>query len=104
MPAPNFEVLFAKTAEDLSAVQALRYSVFVQELGGDGALVDHENGLERDPFDPHSQHMMLLDRARGKGVSEQLVGVYRLMDQSAAQRAGGFYSAQEFDLAPLLSG
>ena len=103
MPTPEFEVIFARTDEEHRAVQALRYKVFVTELGGDGPMIDHENGLEIDRYDQHSMYMMLLDRARGGDTSHQLVGAYRLMEQSGAQRAGGFYSAQEFDLAALMS-
>ena len=36
MPA-EFEVRLAKNAEDLLAVQRLRYDVFVQELGASGS-------------------------------------------------------------------
>ena len=43
-----FSVRLAKDAEDIAAAQRLRYEVFVTELGGDGALVDHEARLERD--------------------------------------------------------
>lgn len=101
MSQPDFDVIFAATAEDLRAVQALRYEVFVRELGGDGELVDHENGLEKDRFDPFSRHLILLDRARGATVAQQTVGAYRLMDLAGAEQAGGFYSAHEYDLEAL---
>jgi len=103
MPSPEFDVIFARTQEERRAVQALRYDVFVTELGGDGPMIDHVNGLEKDQFDPFSMYLMLLDRTRGDDISQQLVGAYRLMDQSGATRAGGFYSAKEFDLTPLTS-
>lgn len=101
MSQPEFETIFARTAEHLEAAQALRYQVFVQELGGDGALVDHARGLEQDRFDPFSEHLLLLDRTRGGGVSGQVVGAYRLLDQAGAEKTGGFYSEQEYDLTPL---
>ena len=101
MPA-EFEVRLAKNAEDLLAVQRLRYDVFVQELGASGPAVDHDLEIEADAFDAHSEHLMLLDRARGADLSGQLVGVYRMMTRSGAEDAGGFYTALEFDLAPLL--
>ncbi|MGH1578769.1 GNAT family N-acetyltransferase [Planktotalea sp.] len=103
MSQPDFDVVFATTGDELRAAQALRYDVFVRELGGDGPLVDHNAGLEIDSFDKHSKHLLLLDRARSDDAAHQVVGVYRLLDAQGAQNAGGFYSAREFDLAPLIA-
>ena len=96
---PAFSVRLATDAADLAAAQGLRYRVFVQEMGGDGPLVDHVAGLERDRFDPFFEHLVLIDAARPPG--RHVVGVYRLMTQTAAARAGQFYSETEYDLAPL---
>lgn len=103
MPQPEFDVIFATSETDLNAVQSLRYDVFIRELGGNGPNIDHARGLEQDDFDPHSRHLMLLDRNRGPEVSDQIVGVYRLLDKAGANRVGGFYSEHEFDLNGLLT-
>ncbi|RMD89802.1 MAG: GNAT family N-acetyltransferase [Alphaproteobacteria bacterium] len=100
--APAFELRLAADEADRRAAQRLRYDVFVRELGGDGPLVDHARGLERDRFDAHADHLMLLDRAREARGLSPVVGVYRLMREEQARAAGGFYSAAEYDLAPLL--
>lgn len=100
---PEFEVIFASSEQELRAAQSLRYQVFVQEMGADGVMVDHELGLERDQYDAFSRHLLLMDRARGKQLSEQLVGVYRLLDRQGATQAGQFYSEAEFDLSSLIS-
>ena len=92
----EFEVRLAETAADLRAAQRLRYDVFVRELGGGGPLVDHENQLERDRFDPFFDHLLVFDTS-----SWQAVGVYRLLRGDAAARAGGFYSEGEYDLGVL---
>ena len=98
MPSPrdSFTVKIADTPEEHRAAQALRYDVFVRELGAGGPLVDHEAGLERDAFDDHCDQMIACDRATG-----QVVGVYRLLRADQAARAGRFYSEDEYDLAPL---
>ncbi len=83
-------------------MQRLRYEVFVEELGGDGPLVDHDARLERDRFDPYFDHLMLLDRARDP--ADQVVGVYRVMREDQAGKAGQFYSEDEYDLSPLRQG
>lgn len=94
--AVGFTVKIAETEDELRAAQALRYDVFIRELGGDGALVDHEQGLERDQFDPFFDHMLVQDDATG-----QTVGVYRLLRDDQAAEMGRFYSEDEYDLAPL---
>ena len=96
--APCFVVKLASSPEDLEAAQRLRYEVFVEELGGGGAMVDHANRLEQDRFDPYFEHLLLTDTTKGK-----VVGVYRLMRQEQAQQAGGYYSASEYDLTALLT-
>ena len=95
-PSSDFSVRLAETDEDLRAAQALRYNVFVSELGGDGELVDHDAGLERDRFDPYFDHMLLTDTRSG-----QVVGVYRLLTSDRAAEIGHFYSEGEYDLTPL---
>jgi len=97
--APVFATRVAQTAEDRIAAQRLRYAVFVTELGGDGPLVDHAAALERDAFDDHADHILLLDETRAR--EDQVVGVYRVMTAEMAQAAGRFYSAKEYDLTPL---
>ncbi|MFG6591458.1 GNAT family N-acetyltransferase [Sulfitobacter sp. 1A12157] len=95
--AADFQVRLAQTEADVQAAQRLRYDVFVRELGGGGPMVDHAAGLERDRFDPYFDHLLLTDRRSGK-----LAGVYRVMRGDMAARAGDFYSAAEYDLAPLV--
>ena len=92
----KFEVRLAQTPNDIRAAQALRYKVFVEELGGDGPLVDHNLKLEIDSFDPHCDHLCLWDISKNK-----IVGVYRLMSADGAAKTGQFYSENEFDLSPL---
>ncbi len=94
----DFEVTLAQSAQDLRDAQRLRYDVFVSELGGGGPMVDHCAKLEQDAFDPFYDHLLLRE-LRGGAV----VGVYRLMHPENAARAGGYYSAGEFDLTPLLT-
>jgi len=93
---PAFTVKIAETEDELRAAQMLRYDVFVRELGGGGAMVDHEAGLERDRFDPYFDHMIVSDAATGA-----VVGVYRLLRDDQARAAGQFYSEDEYDLSVL---
>ncbi|MEM7295122.1 MAG: GNAT family N-acyltransferase [Pseudomonadota bacterium] len=98
-----FELRIASSADERRAAQRLRYEVFVAELGGDGPMVDHSMRLEIDRYDPYFDHLLLLDRRRGGSFADQVIGAYRVMRETGAEAAGQFYSADEFDLAPLLS-
>ncbi|WP_171204755.1 GNAT family N-acetyltransferase [Ruegeria sp. HKCCA0235A] len=93
---PSFTIKLAETRDELRAAQRLRYDVFVRELGGGGALVDHVAGLERDRFDPYFDHMLAIDDATG-----EVVGVYRLLPGDRAAELGQFYSEDEYDLSVL---
>lgn len=95
-PDPRITVKLADSSAELRAAQALRYQVFVQELGGGGSMVDHEAQLEQDRFDPEFEHMIATDERTGR-----VVGVYRLLREERAERIGQFYSEDEFDLTPL---
>lgn len=100
---PNFEVRLAQTEAERRAAHRLRYDVFVEELGGDGALVDHAARSEQDALDPFMDQLILLDHSRAADPETlPVVGVYRLMQSEQAAQAGRFYTADEYDLSPLL--
>jgi putative hemolysin len=97
-----YAVRLATTPEDRTAAQRLRYAVFVEELGGDGPLVDHAARLERDAFDPHFDHLILVDRRIDPALGAHVIGAYRVLPGDRRAAAGRFYSETEFDLSPLL--
>jgi putative hemolysin len=95
---PHLRLRLAGDARDLRAAQRLRYRVFVEELGGDGPLVDHAARLEADAFDGVFDHLLLIDTRRDAAALDDVVGVYRILPSGRSDR---FYSEGEFDLAPL---
>lgn len=97
-PQVRLEARLARDASEVRQAQALRYRVFVDELGGGGDGVDHTAGIEADEFDDWCRHLLLIDNSAPGGP---VVGAYRLLDHAAATRAGRFYSETEFDLGPL---
>mgnify|MGYP003607176584 CR=1 FL=1 len=101
-PDPShLETRLARDEADLLAAQRLRYRVFVEELGGDGPMVDHARRLERDEFDPVVDHLLLVDRRRSPDALDHVVGVYRLLPGERAAAFGRFYCDAEYDLDPL---
>ncbi|MDK8872929.1 GNAT family N-acyltransferase [Paracoccus sp. SSJ] len=96
-----FATRLATDEVDLLAAQRLRYRVFVEELGGDGLLVDHQGRFERDEFDPVVDHLVLVDNRRSRDDLDHVVGVYRLLPGERAEAFGRFYCDSEYGLAPL---
>jgi putative hemolysin len=97
------QVRLAETAADIEAAQALRYRIFYERMG---ARPGTEMALCRrdfDAFDDICDHLLVLDHSRGDGTAEAVVGTYRLIRRDAALRPGTFYSAAEYDIAPLLA-
>lgn len=93
----DLRVRLAETETDLEAAQHLRWKVFCQELGANVAPASGERDI--DPFDVACDHLLVEDVSSG---TTSTVGTYRLLRHSVARTIGGFYSAGEFDLQPLL--
>jgi len=98
--AGNLGVRLAVTADELDAVQALRYRVFYGEMGARPDLETLASRRDRDQFDAVADHLLVVDHDLGESA-ENVVGTYRLIRQSAAARLGRFYSADEYDISIL---
>ena len=96
------EVRLAADAREIDAAQALRYRVFFEEMGARPAPSAQAARRDADRFDAYCDHLLVIDHARGAGP-DAVVGTYRLLRRSVAERRAGFYTATEFDLAPLLA-
>ncbi|MEZ5779740.1 MAG: GNAT family N-acyltransferase [Paracoccaceae bacterium] len=94
-------IRLAAGEQDFLAAQRLRYRVFVEELGGDGPLVDHAGRFERDAFDPVNDHLILVDTRRDPATLDHVVGAYRLLRGDQAARFGRYYCDGEYDLSLL---
>lgn len=100
----HMKVRLAKSPDEVRVAQRLRYHVFYEE---GGALHQSNQGIDSDRFDGVSEHLLVIEPATDEpspfaledGV---LVGTYRLITQDKAQTLGGFYSADEYELRPLL--
>jgi putative hemolysin len=86
--ARRFAVELAR--DQASGIEAMRLRARVFEHDSD------HSGLDYDHFDQFCDHLLVRDRAR-----DRVAGTYRLLGCEAAERAGGFYSESEFDLAAI---
>ena len=106
--AGSLEVRLAHGQADVDASQALRYRVFYDEMD---ALPDAAMAARRrdfDDFDDICDHLMVVDHDAGHGHGRgagaaAVVGTYRLLRRSVAERHGRFYSAGEYDISPLVA-
>lgn len=92
-----YRVRLAASIVDVMSAQRLRFQVFNVELG-EGLVESYLNGLDADQFDAVCDHLLVEEVSTG-----MLVGTYRLQTGEGAMQNEGFYSSQEFDLAPLLA-
>ena len=90
----RFTVGFATTREAIAETQKLRYQIFAGELG---AQIDGgPDEIDVDEYDAYCRHLAVRDADTGN-----IIACTRILTDDQAQRAGGFYSAGEFDLAMI---
>ncbi|NMJ42720.1 GNAT family N-acetyltransferase [Roseomonas sp. JC162] len=98
----NLGVRLAVSEAEVDAVQALRYRVFYEEMGAHADAGTASSRRDRDDFDAVADHLIVVDHDRGEGP-ESVIGCYRLTRRHAAARLGRWYSAAEYDIAPIIA-
>lgn len=101
----SLEVRLARKAAEVRRAQKLRYNVFYKE---GRAIADARTLFARrdiDMFDSVCDHLLVVDHQLLHPIKRKptVVGTYRLLRQEIAERHNGFYSASEFEIAPLLA-
>ncbi len=96
----SLEVRVAATAAEVDAAQALRYRVFYGEMGAHPTPAMEARHRDFDALDDCCDHLLVLDHARPD--PDKVIGTYRLIRREAAAKFGSFYSAGEYDIAPLV--
>lgn len=104
----DLTVRLADGAADIDAAQHLRYRVFYEELEAKPDDAAKMARRDADRYDAICDHLLVVRKGPVSGSDEirvedgELVGTYRLLRQSVAERSGGFYTQDEFDIAPLI--
>jgi putative hemolysin len=98
-PGTSYRLAWARTPAQVGEAQRLRYRVFAQEMGAvlhpaAGAPPHHD----ADAFDAHCAHLLV--RAIGSRRHGEVIATCRVLAPECAARAGGSYTASEFDLGP----
>jgi len=97
----NLEVRLARSFKEIKAAQKLRYAIFYEEMHAKPDWRMRMTRRDIDPYDTVCDHLLVIDHDRADG--KQIVGTYRLLRQEVAEVNGGFYSAGEYDISPLMS-
>jgi putative hemolysin len=87
-------IRLASSSADIRRAQRLRWHVFYEELGAT-PLTGARAGLDIDAYDDLCDHLLVEHRG-------EVVGTYRLLRQPVACHHGGFYSADEYRIAPIV--
>jgi L-ornithine Nalpha-acyltransferase len=86
------EVKITTDPKEIREAQRLRFEVFNLEMNK-GLEASYASGLDGDEFDSICDHLIVRDLK-----SQEVVGTYRLLLGSRAERNLGFYSEREFNL------
>lgn len=98
----TMEARLCRTTAERRATQALRYKVFYEDMGATPSPEFLTHKREYDRYDEVCDTLMIIDHARGSG-DDAVIGTYRLIQAEAAMKCGGFYTAQEYDITPILN-
>lgn len=98
----SLETRLARSTAEIEAAQRVRFSVFVEEMGAQLPPVAMQARRDFDAYDAICDHLLVVDSAIDGDPEDQIVGTYRLLRQDVAEKNGGFYSAHEFGIGPLL--
>lgn len=99
----------ASGPDEIAACQRLRYRVFYEELGATPVGDMARFRMDADHFDTICDHLVVVNLgtacdSRAIVLPDgELIGTYRLLRQDVAMAHGGFYTQDEFDIAPLIA-
>lgn len=96
----GLEARLAVTEDDVAAAQSLRYRVFYREMQARPSPEAAASERDVDGFDAVCDHLLVIDPRRGDQPGG-VVGTYRLLRRSLADRHDGFYTAREYDISSL---
>lgn len=96
-----FELRMARNEADVLAVQRLRYRVFYEEMKARPIGTMEAERRDFDAFDEICDHLLVTDSKRSG--EDAVVGTYRLLRRSVAEKHGRFYTEDEYDISKLLA-
>lgn len=101
----DLEVRLAETPAELDRAQEIRYQVFYEEMSAVADAGTRAARRDTDSFDAYCDHLLVFDHAKIDADGKpEIVATYRLLRQEVANATGcGFYTAHEFNVAPMIA-
>lgn len=99
LKAGNMEVFVASKPEDIEASQALRYHVFMEEMGAKPTPEMVQIKRDFDEYDSACDHLLVVEHQHSG--SYRVVGTYRLLRSENMKKIGHFYSEGEYDISAI---
>ena len=99
----SLEVRLAQAPVEVRQAQKLRYRVFYEEGSATPNPAQLLSRRDFDTYDAICDHLLVIDHATRERGAPAVVGTYRLLRQSLAENYGGFYTAGEFEIGPLIA-
>lgn len=96
----SLEARIAVSDAEIDAAQSLRYQVFYEEMNAHPSAEVAARKRDFDDFDAHCDHLLVVHKDEAAG--DKVIGTYRLLRRSVADRTVGFYSTDEYDIQPLV--
>lgn len=102
----NLEVRLARTRAEIRLAQRLRFQVFYEEMSAKPSRLAQFRRRDEDAYDALCDHLLVIDRDgthRRHGIAQpKVIGTYRVLRQAIAESSLGFYTAGEYEIAPLI--
>ena len=99
----SLEVRIAESEHEIAAAQRLRYRVFYEEMSAIPTPQMRAQRRDFDRYDGFCDHLLTIDRSVKDAFGEPtVVGCYRLLRGEVAALHGGYYTACEYDLTPVI--
>lgn len=95
----SVSIRIARTPEEVEEAQRLRYRVFYEEFAATPDKEMAATRLDKDDYDSYADHLIAIDNSNGR---EKIIGTYRLLQRENAEKCGGFYTSNEFNIDALL--
>lgn len=104
----DLEVRLARTTQDIRRAQRLRFKVFFKEMSAKPDAKCFVARRDIDAFDRICDHILVVDRvgkiSRFGKPKPKVIGTYRLLRSDVAEKhKADFYTAGEYNLAPMLA-
>jgi putative hemolysin len=97
----GIHVRLAENAAEIAAAQRMRYISMYEESRAIPAPYMIPERRDYDEFDQYADHLIVIDPSK-RDDNLGVVGTYRMLNNAGAEKAGRFYTSDEYDITNLV--